>query len=267
MERSIDQVKILVESLSTKFTQQEQVMIYIASKLVGTEIVDMGCGQGLPLQFLATQEPERHFLGVDGNSTILQLNAATGLHNVTLEESLLEELIYPPESIDTFIFNRSLHEVYSTGREAALDVLLQNCAAMLKPEGRIIVYENVVENRDLVSFTMLDKGVENLWARFCADYSIHPIRASQEAETVTLPLNDAYEFLTKYREVDWESEMREGHFIYTAEEWNVLFARSGFVPISKQSFPDRQILRTDGVSVHWDIHDFKHVMVYDLPRK
>jgi hypothetical protein len=130
----------------------------------------------------------------------------------------------------------------------------------------MLVYENAVPSRDQVVLRIVTDEVRELLIRFIADYSIRPVPWTQKTpDTIVLQEDDALEFLTKYRDPDWESEMREVHFLYSLEEWDAVLVSCGLEKVAVRGFDDRQILATDGVEAGWEIPDFKHVLVYRRP--
>lgn len=263
MQRTAEQNEILTTSLDEKFASQARVMEYVSQQLQGPVVADLGCGPGKPLQFLAEANPNIRFIGIDVMSDLLSHNYARDLPNVVLLEAELTEPVPAGQKWNTAIFNRVLHEVYSTDGSSGIVDTLRATGENLPEAGKVIIYENVVQNRERVSFELLDDDTEQAVSAFMRDYSIRPLTLEKSGRVVTATLDDALEFLTKYREEDWESEMREGHFIYTQKEWDAVASDAGFALVSSRAFDDRQILRTDGIELGWHIQDFKHVMVYE----
>ncbi|WP_030434528.1 methyltransferase domain-containing protein [Actinoplanes subtropicus] len=267
MNRAPLQNDLLIQGLTKRFAKQKPVMDFMEEHLTGPRVCDLGCGNGIPLRYLAERHPDRMFVGVDHSTDILGRNLAADRDNVLLVKGSLEEPLFAPGTMDTAIFNRSLHEVYSLTGEDGVKRALAAAADALRPGGRVLVYENVIASRRMVRMRFTDPEVSAVFDRFLGDYSIRPITFSRETDdTIVIREDDALEFLTKYRDPDWESEMREAHFIYTRQEWDGVVSSCGLRPYAIRSFDDRQILVTDGVQLGWEIADFKHVLVYELPR-
>ncbi|MFE0420125.1 class I SAM-dependent methyltransferase [Streptomyces tendae] len=267
MNRTSQQNDILIDGLTRRFEQQKPAVHYMEKFFGEHPVGDFGCGNGIPLCYLAERRPDLFFVGVDHSADILGRNHALGRNNVTLVAGDLNGALFPEGSFGTVMFNRSLHEVYSLFGESGLRRAVDSASRALRPGGRVLVYENAVRSRQQVTLRLLTAELRGLFSKFLADYSIRPVPWTQvDEETVRLQEDDALEFLTKYRDPDWESEMREVHFLYTLEEWDAVLSSCGLEREAVRQFDDRQILATDGVDPGWKIEDFKHVLVYRRPQ-
>lgn len=266
MNRTTQQNDILIDGLTRRFERQKPAVDYMAEYFGAGPVADFGCGNGIPLAYAADQHPGLFFAGVDHSTDILNRNLACDRTNVLLVAADLNSQTFPDESLGSAVFNRSLHEVYSLFGEEGLKRAVTAARNALRPGGHVLVYENAVPSRDRVALRIVTDEVRALFARFIQDYSVRPVPWSQKtADTVVLQEDDALEFLTKYRDPDWESEMREVHFLYTLDEWDTVLASCGLEKVAVRRFDDRQILATDDVEPGWDIADFKHVLVYRRP--
>lgn len=263
MKRTTEQNDILIAGLTRRFEQQKPAVHYMEEHFGSGPVGDFGCGNGIPLNHLAERRPDLFFVGVDHSMDILGRNHALGRRNVTLVAGDLDGAVFPEGSFEAVMFNRSLHEVYSLFGEDGLQRAVSFACRALKPDGRVLIYENAVRSREKVTLRLVTDEVRGLFAKFLEDYSIRPVPCTRvDEETVLLQEDDALEFLTKYRDPDWESEMREVHFLYTLDEWHSVLSACGLEREAVRRFDDRQILATDGVEPGWEIEDFKHVLVY-----
>ncbi|RSM50886.1 methyltransferase domain-containing protein [Amycolatopsis balhimycina DSM 5908] len=266
MKRTAQQNDVLIDGLTRRFERQKPAVDYMAEHFGAGPVADFGCGNGIPLAYLAQRHPDLFFAGVDHSTDILDRNLARSRPNVLLVAADLQSRTFPGESLGSAVFNRSLHEVYSLFGEVGLKLAVTAARDALRPGGHVLVYENAVPSRDRVALRIVTEEVRELFARFIRDYSIRPVPWTQKtSDTIVLQEDDALEFLTKYRDPDWESEMREVHFLYSLEEWDAVLTSCGLEKVAVRRFDDRQILATDGVEPGWDIADFKHVLVYRRP--
>ncbi|WP_328472973.1 methyltransferase domain-containing protein [Streptomyces sp. NBC_00448] len=265
MNRTSEQNDVLIEGLARRFELQKPAVDYMAEHFRGP-VADFGCGNGIPLSYLAERHPDLFFAGVDHSADILDRNTARHRPNVLLVKAGLEDRTFPDESLGSAVFNRSLHEVYSLSGEDGLKAAVTAARDALRPGRHVLVYENAVPSRDRVALRIVTDEVRDLFGRFIRDYSVRPVPWTQKTvDTVVLQEDDALEFLTKYRDPDWESEMREVHFLYSLEEWDAVLTACGLERVAVRRFDDRQILALDGVEPGWEIADFKHVLVYRRP--
>jgi SAM-dependent methyltransferase len=266
LNRTSEQNDILIAGLTQRFAQQKPAVHYMEEYFGAGPVGDFGCGNGIPLNHLAERRPDLFFVGVDHSADILGRNLALGHRNVALVVGDLGGALFPEGSLEAVMFNRSLHEVYSLFGEEGLRRAVTSACRALKPGGRVLVYENAVRSREKVTLRLLTDEVKGLFSKFLDDYSIRTVPWTRVDEaTVLLQEDDALEFLTKYRDPDWESEMREVHFLYTLDEWDSTLSSCGLEREAVSRFEDRQILATDGVTPGWEIEDFKHVLVYRRP--
>lgn len=256
----------MISTLKQRFEGQKPALHLMEEFLRGRRFVDLGCGNGLPLKYLAERNPDKLWVGLDHSLDILNKSEVANLEQVLLVRGLLTEPEFPEAQFDTVIFNKSLHEVFSLSGEQGLRAALKNGAAYLKPGGYMLIYENVIEDRSEVSLEFLDEESATLFSRFVADYSIRKIRYRNGGEAkVRLCKDDAMEFLTKFKEPNWDCEMKEAHFIFTQREWHEALQDVGLRREEVRSFSDRQILVTEGIRVGWDIQDFKYLFIYRRP--
>jgi len=263
MIRTSEENDAMIATLNRRFDRQKPAIHLMEHFMSGGRICDLGCGNGMPLRYMAERQSEKIFVGMDHSVDILNKNNAAQLDNVLLVKGQMIESGFPDRHFDAVVFNKSLHEVYSLFGERGLEAAINTAASYLRPGGYLMIYENVIEDRDEVTIEFMHEEAYQLFLRFIEDYSIREIvyRPWREAE-VKLRKDDAMEFLTKYREPNWECEMNEAHFIFTLSEWHRLIEAAGFQKCEAQSFGDRQILVTEGVRPSWDIKDFKYVLVY-----
>lgn len=265
MRRTPQENDVMIETLVRRFEAQKPSIYVMERYMEGSKVGDFGCGNGVPLQFLAERHPEKIFVGLDHSADILQKSVASGARNVVLVQAPMTEPVFPDASFDAVICSKSLHEVFSLlgvdGLRDALCVIF----GYLRPGGHLLIYENVVRDRERVEIEFLTLETRETFERFVRDYKIRPVEFSADWPRVSLRRDDALDFLTKYRDPNWDSEMEEAHFIFTLDEWHEVVGEAGFLHRLSQSAEDHGILATDGVRLNWHVDDFKHVMVFQKP--
>jgi ubiquinone/menaquinone biosynthesis C-methylase UbiE len=120
MHRTSQQNDVLIDGLTRRFERQKPAVDYMAEHFGAGPVADFGCGNGMPLVYLADRPPNLFFAGVDHSTDILNRNLARDRTNVLLITADLESQTFPDDSLGSAVFNRSLHEVYSLLGEAGL---------------------------------------------------------------------------------------------------------------------------------------------------
>lgn len=258
MFRTVEEDRILAVQLRERFAKQQQVLDRVAAEAEDGLLCDLGCGNGLALTYLR-QVRLLPVVGVDTSSELLE-QARENLPGVPLVTADIQVAPLADSSVTTVLLNKSLHEVFSVHKTDGVKRTLENAWRMLRPGGRLFIYENVVPSYDAVSVLFTTSEARELFLRFVVEYSICEIKYKLQGNEVTLSMRDALEFLTKFREPNWQSEMAEAHFIYTKRDWVEVLGGAGFGEIALHDFDDKQILSLEGVSVNWNISNFKHLI-------
>jgi SAM-dependent methyltransferase len=263
MFRDSEENDVMSRLLKQRLEGQKKALHLLEEFLIGDKVADLGCGNGAPLKYLAERNYDKLWVGLDHSIDILSKNEANHLDNVILVRGNMTEAVFPEECFDAIVFNKSLHEVFSLYGISGLKVAIETGAKYLRPGGYLMIYENVAEDRSEVTLELLNEESSGLFDRFISDYSIRkiPHRKNGDRE-VRLRKDDAMEFLTKFREPNWNCEMEEAHFIFTLDEWKRVLEDIGLKQKEICSFDDRHLLSTEGVRAHWKIDDFKYAFIY-----
>ena len=103
----------------------------------GAMVVDLGCGTGslsLPLARLGA-----NVTAVDLSRRMVELldekAASVGLTNITSAVSAIEDLEFPPGSVDLVVSNYALHHLHDRDKQLAV----QAAAKWLRPGGRVVI--------------------------------------------------------------------------------------------------------------------------------
>jgi 2-polyprenyl-3-methyl-5-hydroxy-6-metoxy-1,4-benzoquinol methylase len=102
-------------------------------------LLDVGCGHGLLVHLLAGDPSRRHLKlhGVDHDSA--KIAVARRAAGASVEFSTANLSFFPESAFDAV----SIIDVLYTVRQSAWNEILQGCARVLRPEGRLIVKEVV----------------------------------------------------------------------------------------------------------------------------
>lgn len=200
--------------------------------LAGGTILELGCGNGAYLQTLPENRLSRT-TAVDMNANLLlkaQANLRDRAKLVTfkraniLRDDFLE--LFQGREFDNVVLCSVLHELYSEARTQALAErkdellaerdaqrvitgLLENIWDLLSVGGRLIIRDGCKAPDEDVTIRFKNAEVRQAFAKFVDD---HPwfITYTELDYGVTLNLQDAYEFLTKYFYTEnWDVEVLE----------------------------------------------------------
>lgn len=195
-------------------------------------ILELGCGNGAYLQTLP-EERLKQTTAVDMNALLLlkaqaNLREKAGLVTFKRANMLRDDFLdlFQDESFDNVVLCSVLHELYSEARTQALaerkDEMqaerdarrvitrqFDNIWDLLNVGGRLIIRDGCKAPDIQVTIKFKNAEVRLAFARFVDD---HPwfITYTEQDYGVTLNLQDAYEFMTKYFYTEnWDVEVLE----------------------------------------------------------
>lgn len=120
----------------------------------GSRVLDVGCGAGILLPVLAPLCPELVGLEVAGEfvEASRQIVRRRGLRNVQIVQASADRMPFPDASFDVLVAVDLLHHLFE------LPACLADMQRVLKPGGRLIVYEPNKLNPMLALFSLLDRN-------------------------------------------------------------------------------------------------------------
>lgn len=195
-------------------------------------ILELGCGNGAYLQTLP-EDRLRQTTAVDMNANLL-LKAQANLRERSALVTFKRAHLFRDDFLETFedqefdnvVLCSVLHELYSEARTQQLaehrdenqaehnavrsiTSLLDNIWDLIRVGGRLIIRDGCKPPSDNVTIRFKNAEVRQAFAKFVDD---HPwfIKYTELDYGVTLNLQDAYEFLTKYFYTEnWDVEVLE----------------------------------------------------------
>ena len=208
------------------------------------KIVELGCGTGATLSILSKAFPRSVIVGVDRRMDRLEIANGRGLGNVIVVNGDIMQKIFPSSSFDTVIFKFSLHEVYSSNGNEGVNKALRNAHEILKDDGVLIVYDHLRPDPRKVEFRVKQDTYKVRFERFVEEFAPRKVKYEMKGEWISLDISDCLEFLTKYRGLRWEEEMKEVHFFYTEKDFKQILTNVGFniVHVKKYGF-ERDVWR------------------------
>lgn len=133
------------------------------------KLIDVGCGDGQLLAEAVSQGFEA--VGCDASPTSLK-RVPAGLKTLAIYADELPQY-FEKNSVDTIIASSVLHEVFSYGNRNgnhqrsfyALESTLQGFHAVLKPGGRLIIRDSVIQPDRFLAATVAldDEAMELVW--------------------------------------------------------------------------------------------------------
>jgi len=190
-----------------------------------SEILDVGCADGVVTKALALLFPHTSVHGIDLSDDFISKakEEEETIHNPPkFERVYLREMLARPERFDTVLFTSVLHEFYHYG-EGVTSILkaLADAHELLEPGGKIVIRDMILPER-MKESTMPAMGI------------IQKVRAVPEMEPLLRdfeaahgPMESLYSvnhFLLKYMYTDnWERECPENYVPVTREEYEELF--------------------------------------------
>lgn len=251
--RTLEQNLILAEELMERAPEERRAINILGPHLVEGKIVEFGCGNGVILELLSQLFPNSIITGVDLSMTMLDMVNKKRLKNVVVVCANILDTVFPEGAFDTAIFYKSFHEIYSfLGANKAEDAL--NMAyRSLKKDGILLIRDTIMPVKQLVKIKFNDQHLELLYKRFCREFTLRSVPVIKEDEWFILDIADALEYLTKYWEKDWDTEMKEAHFYFTGAEWDEKLRQAGFVDFKfiEEEMPTIKV--DERIKINWDI--------------
>lgn len=203
-------------------------------------LVEMGCGGGFVLSFLADRFPDCLIVGVDRSPERLEDVTASKRVNVIAVQADITRRIFSAGTFNTAVFSGVLHEVCSDYGETKVTDTLTAVREILDDDGVVIIQDFLKPSPRMVEITFKDKKTHARFLRFTKEFRPRKIDFHETGWTVRLDVADAAEFLSKYKspdEEDWEHEMRETHFCFTCDDQAALAQRAGFRVTNTERLP------------------------------
>ncbi|MEW6069906.1 MAG: methyltransferase domain-containing protein [Candidatus Thermoplasmatota archaeon] len=225
--RTEAQDRSLAERLEKKDKEfKTKIVEYIKSG----RIIEFGCGSGAVLSILSEHLPKSIIVGLDVSETMLDIVSSKKLNNVTLVKADGTHRIFRDNIFDTALFIYTLHEIYSFGGRNKFLASLNNAYKILKENGRLIIWDSIKPEHQLVRMRFKNKATEEKFKRFVKEFKVKRINYKKIGEWVELDIADCLEFLTKYqhKNTEWETEMKETHLFIALPELKQILSNCGF---------------------------------------
>jgi len=189
-----------------------------------TNVLDVGCADGVVTIEMARMFPEIKFVGIDLNAEFIERarERAIGVPNISFECVYLREMLSRQVRFDGVTFCSVLHEFASYGEGVSSVVkALADAHEILNKGGRVIIRDMIYSDYKKHSDLQMQTVVEKIRAKD----DLTPYIADFEHRFGKL--NDIYtinHFLLKYRYTDnWEREGRENYVPVTFDQYEQIF--------------------------------------------
>lgn len=259
MVRDDYQASILSEDLTNRIKLDTAVFNQSIRPLVKEgKILEYGCGNGIILKLLNKNFQSSTIVGVDLSEYLLNEVEERGLNNVITVKSNIIDDIFTDKCFDTVIFHKSLHELEETEGRSGTIKAIKNAYKVVKDNGVVIIRENLKPTNNKRKIRLKSSFAKSKFQQFINDFKpTKPEVFSYENDIAEVSEHIALEFITKYDERDWKSEMNEPHFFFNKLEWEGLLQEIGF---------NKVIISTDTINqinLNEKSKDFE--LLFDLP--
>lgn len=254
-QRSAEQADLLAQALETRAQEERKVFLRLLPSIRPGHILEIGCGNGLILSILRELLPESQLVGLEVSPDMVRAARERNIDGTLLLNCIANNFIAADDSFDTILFCKSFHEIYSFDGADSIKPLLRNCYRMLKPGGSLIVRDCIAAEPREVHFSVNDPMLVEQFERFSREFIPRRIPYVREGLTLRSQVSDVMEFLSKYWENDWETEMRETHFFYTRDDWDSTFAAAGFRDVDIRTEPMPTLYVDSRINFEWKIPD------------
>jgi SAM-dependent methyltransferase len=258
--RTINQDKLLASALTQVAKDEASVWEEMSRKVHPGRILEIGCGNGQLLSFLARKNPKSLVAGMDFSSYLLngEQNKAIINPNVLLIKGDAIDPPFPQKSFDTIVLNKAVHEIWAVYGRSGTIKALKHTYNLLKDNGILIIRENTRPNPHPIKMKFESNDRKKLFWKFCAQFQPRNILWQEVNDNeVKLDIGDALEFLTKMDDPNWEAEMIEPHFTFIQEEWQEVLGEIGFQRVLDQIDEWTPTPKFRGVSLDFNIPKFK----------
>jgi len=228
--RTAKQDELLAEDLIGRIRKDRLVFKYsIKPRIKAGKILECGCGNGIILELLSKEFKDSTVVGTDVSERLLGIVEAKRLKNVvTLKANAIDD-VFPSAAFNTVIFHKSLHEVECFEGRSGTIKAIKNAYKYLQNNGVLIVRENLKPSDRKVCIRLKSSFARERLKKFAADFSPTKVKVfSNQNDVVELSEHVAMEYITKYDERDWATEMKEPHFFFKKQEWEKQLSSAGF---------------------------------------
>lgn len=233
------------------------------------KIVELGCGSGATLSILAEHFPNSIIIGVDNSEKKLCEVNAKNLKNVIPVKADITSKIFPGCTFNTAILKFSLHEVGSVYGEDGVIRTLTNSYNILKPGGKLILYEHLRLDPEKVRMRIKHDYIKRRFMKFAEEFKPRNVQYEIKKDWVVLDKADCLEFLTKYASKDWEEEMKEAHYFYTLDDFRQRLLKTGFSIKTERKYKFEKRIwkeKLEIVDVNFENPESYILMVAERPR-
>ncbi|MEC4031877.1 MULTISPECIES: hypothetical protein [Bacteria] len=213
--------KKYLEQMNASANDKVQMIQYIA----GDTVLDVGIGGGVLGKLIRSRKPCINVIGVDKKIRSYTEDRLSFYHDVfELDARELQKEIEVGE-VDTVIFSSVLHEVFSYNGYSieAVYEALKSAYSIIPKGGRIIIRDGVkMEDNSKVLIKFKNPNDLQKAAQFATDFKARQIELTiGDYDSVTMPMNDAMEFLYTYTwgDKDYEREVKEQYGLFTPKEY------------------------------------------------
>lgn len=226
---------------------------------VGEILVDVGSGGGVLLDALEKKYPEKHVIGTDISTNVIEALNRKKEKEKHSYEVMRHNFVEGPleEKVDTIIFSSILHEVYSytelDGRRFNIQSVwkaLQNATNSLKKGGRILIRDGVYTDSKRVCELKLKekdgvKFLQNYMNDFAglkelknSDGNWLKEKVSLNGNVLTADINFIREFLYTYTwgEESYALEVNEQFGYFTKREYEECMKKLGMDIIFSEEY-------------------------------
>jgi SAM-dependent methyltransferase len=261
---------MLLEALSAAAVDERAVWAQMWARTEPGPLLEIGCGNGEMLAFLAESTGPHPAVGLDTSSYLLdpRRNVAASAPNVVLVEGDACRPPFPEGTFQSVFLNKVVHEIWADHGHRGTVAALTACARMLRPGGQLIIRENVRPDPRPVSIRLETERARTQFWRFCAQFEPRAVGARWLSSfEVELDIGDALEFLTKKDDPNWAAEMHEPHFTFFEGEWPAVLGEHALlsdIAIAPDELTPVPVF--DEVALSWQPEPYKHVIAARKPR-
>jgi len=229
-----------------KFLAERKTWLEAAARFIEPRrAVDLGCGSGFVVEFMADQYPASSWTAADIDLDRLNKLRSRKIGNVSPLRCDLMQISMSAGIFDTVTVAATTHGLFNKGGMEAIGRLMKEVDRVLIPGGCLVIQDFLRPDPETVLISFSDDSPWFRFLGFAERFRPRRIEYDHIDRVISLDKADAIDFLSKSRLEGkrWEEAIDETHLCFTLDQLEKLGEAAGFFAIDARKWP----------IVNWDI--------------